>query len=234
MEKPGSTLTQKAASGVAWTGTLQVSRQLLSIVSVSVLAHKIPATAYGILSMATVLTNFFDTFRDLGTNSALVRESHLTDGIVSTVFWLNCIVGAMISGVVYLLSIPVAAFYHEPALTAVVRVLSVYFFLGALGTVPGAMLTREMAFRKLTAAQMVSAIAATVTAVGIALMGGGIWSLVVANLLLTASTSLGYWICGPSASASCWTWPACGRSYLTARICPPSMSSITSRATRTT
>ena len=197
MENSGTTLTQKAASGVAWTTGLQVSRQVLSVVSVSVLARKVPASAYGLVSMAMVLTNFFDTFRDLGTTSAVVRETYLTDAIVSTLFWVNCIVGLLMSAIVFGLSSPAAVFFHEIALAGVVKGIALYFFLGALGTLPGAMLTRQMAFRKCAMAQLAGAVVGTGLAIVLAILGNGVWSLVLGSLATTAVTSLGYWILRP-------------------------------------
>jgi len=197
MEDSGTTLTQKSASGVAWIASLQVSRQVLSLVSVSVLARNVPESASGLLSMATVLMNFFDTFKDFGTNSALVRETHLTDRIISTVFWINCMVGLALAGIVFGLSAPAALFFHEPALAPVVQALAWYFFLSALGTVPGAMLTRQMAFRKSSLAQLVGSLTGTGFAITLALMGAGVWSLVVANLMITGVTSLVFWIFSP-------------------------------------
>src|SRR5579862_1299203 len=194
---PEATLTQKSASGVAWTASLQVSRQLLSVLSVSVLARTVPEAAYGLMSMATVLMNFFDTFKDLGTNSALVRETHLTDTLISTVFWINCVAGLVLSGIVFGLSAPAAFFFHEPALAAVVRAFSWYFLLSALGTVPGAMLSRRMEFQKSSMVQLAGSVVGTVVAISIAVTGGGVWSLVIANLVMTGVTSLGFWIYSP-------------------------------------
>lgn len=46
---PPRTLTHKTASGVAWLSLVQVVRQLLQLVSVSVLARHIPPAAYGLV-----------------------------------------------------------------------------------------------------------------------------------------------------------------------------------------
>src|SRR5262245_36252147 len=139
MANSSASLTQKATSGVAWSAIFQVTRQLLSILSVSILARHVPQSAYGIVAMAAVLMNFLEIFRDLGTTNALVREPDLNDTLLSTVFWINCMLGLLIPAIIMAVSIPAARFFHEPALAPVVRVMSLGFFLNALGVVPTAL-----------------------------------------------------------------------------------------------
>ena len=53
-----------------WNGLaswMQIARQLLSIISVSVLARRIPPAAYGLVGMAVLVTNLLETIRDVGT-----------------------------------------------------------------------------------------------------------------------------------------------------------------------
>jgi O-antigen/teichoic acid export membrane protein len=194
MESPTASLTQKATSGVAWSTIFQVSRQVLSVISVSVLARHVPPSAYGIVSMAATLTNFLETFRDLGTTNALVREPKLTDNLVSTVFWLNCILGVVMSVCVFGIAVPASRFFHEPALVGVIRTVSLVFLLNALAVVPTALLNREMAFRKINMASFAGAVSGTCVAIITAIRGGGVWSLVFGTLTNTAVTTAALWM----------------------------------------
>jgi len=147
--------------------------------------------------MAAVLTNFLDTFRDLGMTSALVRQPSLTDALVSTVFWLNCILGLILPLLIVALSVPAAWFFHEPALGAVLRVLALVFLLNSLAVVPTAILTREMAFRKINLASLAGAVMGTGVAIITALRQGGVWSLVFGTLTNTIVTTTALWISYP-------------------------------------
>jgi O-antigen/teichoic acid export membrane protein len=192
---PGTptTLTQKATSGVAWSSVFQVCRQLLSLVSVSVLTHKIPPSAYGLVAMAAVLIALFETLRDLGTNKAIIREPVLSDRLVSSVFWINAGFGALESVCIFGLATPAALFFHEPRLTGVVRALSGYFLISSFSLIPEALLTRQLAFRRLNAAQYSGAVVGTVAAIVAAFSGGGVWSLVLGQLTGAAATGLALW-----------------------------------------
>ena len=194
---PESTLTQKTVRGVAWSAILLVGKQLLQILSVTVLAHKIPPSGYGLMSMAAVLSNFLETFCDLGTAAALVRISKLTDGLVSTVIWLNLMFGLVLSIGLALASYPAAAFFHEPGLIPIVQALSLVFFFSSLGVVPGALLNRRMAFQKITIAQFIGTSAGTLAAIIAAFCNAGVWSLVLGSLTRAVVTTIAYSIYNP-------------------------------------
>ncbi len=190
-------LTQRTAAGVAWTSAFQVTRQLLQVVSVSVLARHVPPAAYGLIAMAVLVTSFLETIRDAGTGSALIREREMSDDIASTAFWLNCAVGGVAALLVILGAWPAARFFHEPQIIPVLRVLSISFFLGALGVVPTALLNRAMEFKKLAVVQTAAAIIGTLIAIAVAIAGGKVWSLVAGTLSITFVTTVGLWILAP-------------------------------------
>jgi len=208
MPSSPASLTQKATSGVAWSAIFQVSRQLLSVLSVSILARHVPPSAYGLIAMAAVLMNFLDTFRDLGTTNALVRETTLTDSLVSTVFWLNCMLGLSTQVALVAVSVPTARFFHEPGLAAVVRALSLVFLINSLAVVPTAMLNREMAFRKINLAGFIGAVAGTTVAITTALHGGGVWSLVFGTLTNNAVNTVACWLFSPCRIRLIFHWKA--------------------------
>ncbi len=146
--------------------------------------------------MATVLTNFLDQLSDLGTTNALVREPNLSDRLLSTMFWFNCLLGLLLTLCVLGLSSPAALFFHEPALAKILQVLSITFFITATSVVPNALLTRRMAFREITITQSAGTVAGTGVAIGMALSGEGVWSLVFASLASSTVTTAAYWIFG--------------------------------------
>lgn len=197
MGASGRTLTQRVASGVAWSAMFQVGRQLLSVISVSVLARKVPPAAYGLVSMAGVLTNFFDVLADLGTSYALIRQPKLTDGLTSAVFWLNIMAGVAISLCLVVVAGPAAWFFHQPDLPPVVRAFALIFLFNSLGVVPAALLKRRMEFRKLSFGQLAAAVTATAVAITAALHDAGVWSLVLGTLANSAVSVALFWFLCP-------------------------------------
>jgi len=190
MTQGSRSLAHRTAAGVAWISVFQVAKQLLSVISVSIVARRVPPAAYGLMAMAALVTNFLEVFRDMGTAFALVREPHVSEELASTVSWLNWGLGGLITLLVAAFSWPVAKFFHEPQVATILQLLSVAFFMGAISVVPRALLSREMAFREISVAQTAGVISGTIVTVGIALAGGKVWSLVFGSLATTATTTL--------------------------------------------
>ena len=190
-------LTQRTATGVAWITTFQVSRQLLQVISISVLARRIPPAVYGLVGMAVLVTNLLESVRDVGTGTALIREREMPDELASTGFWLNCATGATVTLLLVLASWPAARFFRQPQLATILHFLAISFFFGALSAVPMALLSRAMEFRKMAFAQTLGAISATAVAIAMALAGGKVSALVAANLITNFVTMVAVWIFSP-------------------------------------
>ena len=197
MTKTNPSLTQRTAAGMAWLTGVQVARQLLSVVSVSILARRIPPSIYGLVGMAVLVTTLLETIRDVGTGTALIRERELPDDLASTGFWLNCGTGIVVTMLVIGLSWPAARFFRQPEVATILKLLSISFFFGALGVVPTAVLTRAMDFRKVAVAQTSGAICGTASAVAIALAGGQVSALVAAALVMSFTTTAVVWLLSP-------------------------------------
>jgi PST family polysaccharide transporter len=186
----GRSLTHRTASGFAWMTLFQIARQLLQVISVSILARKVPPSAYGLVGMAVLLTSFLEMLRDAGTGYALIREREVSEELASTVFWLTCGLGLAFSLIILGLALPAAHFFHEPLVAPILCWLALGFLAGAISAVPMAMLNREMAFRKVALAQTLGAVAGTLVAIAIALAGGKVWSLVAGSVVGSLVTAI--------------------------------------------
>ena len=182
---------------MAWLTGVQVARQVLSVISVSVLARRIPPATYGLVGMAILVTNLLETIRDVGTGTALIRERELPDALASTAFWLNCGTGTVVTMLVVALSWPAARFFHQPQVATILQFLSISFFFGALGVVPTAVLSRAMDFRRVAAARTFGALCGTTSAVAIALAGGKVSALVSGTLVMSFTTTVMVWFLSP-------------------------------------
>jgi O-antigen/teichoic acid export membrane protein len=190
MDHADGTLTDKAVSGGLWMSGFQIARQLLQFLSVSILAHRVPPAAYGVVAMAVVVTNLLETVRDLGTGEALVREQEMSHEIASTAWWLNLGMGGVVALLIVVSSWPAAAFFREPLLAPVLQSLSLMVLLTAISVVPRALLVRDMAFRRLAVTQTAGAMCGTTAAIAVAYAGGGLWSLVTGGLTTSLITTV--------------------------------------------
>ncbi|HEV2130723.1 MAG TPA: oligosaccharide flippase family protein, partial [Longimicrobiaceae bacterium] len=72
----------------------------------------------------------------------------------------------------------VAAFFNEPRLVPIIRVLSVNFLFIAAFTLPQSLLVRELDFRRKARVEVIGTIAGAGVSLMLALLGYGVWALV--------------------------------------------------------
>jgi teichuronic acid exporter len=89
-------LSQKAAAGVAWSTVSTAGKQVLSILSLATVARVLGPGAYGVMGMAALLIVFIGIIRDMGTGTAIIQRPAITDRLLSTLFWVNCLFGALL------------------------------------------------------------------------------------------------------------------------------------------
>ncbi len=177
-------------SSVRWVAVSQAARVVSQLVSVAVLARLLPPQSYGVMAMAMTVTNLAYLFRDLGTAAAIIQRKDVADDLLCAIFWLNVCLALSIAVVLGGISVPVAHLYREPQLAAIVAVLALAFPLSSIGTVQQALLERESRFRTIARIETISAACGLVLAIGLAMLGAGVWSLVGQMLLSTTLTAL--------------------------------------------
>jgi len=178
--------------GSAYLGGASVARFLMNIVSTVILARLLDPEAYGLLAMVFVVTNFLVLFRDMNLSLATVQRAKITHAQVSTIFWVNVMVSAVIAAAIAALAPGIAWFYGEPRLTLLALVLALPIFMRGFIVQHKALLRRKMNFAALTGIDLTSAFFGYVVAIVMAWLGYGYWSLVgmqigstVFDLLLT-------------------------------------------------
>ncbi|MCB1955274.1 MAG: MOP flippase family protein [Rhodocyclaceae bacterium] len=182
------------ARSIAWALMSQMGRQLAVFVTTIFLARLLEPEDFGLLGMATVFTGLVTLLNDVGVSGALVQRQDIEARHLSSMFWLNQIVGLALCLLTVALAPAIAAFFDTSALTPVLQVLSLLFVAGALGIVQQCRLVRAMDFRRLALIESAAVLLAGVAAVIAASAGLGVWSLVLQLLLVPSLTTLGLWL----------------------------------------
>jgi O-antigen/teichoic acid export membrane protein len=159
-----------------------------------VMARLLNPKDFGLVGMVTAFTGVLSLFRDFGLSAATVQRVDVTDRQMSTLFWINILVGVML-GLLAAVMAPVAvAFYHEPHLFWVTIALGSAFVFNAAGVQHSALLQREMRFTALAAIDMISLVVSTFVGISMALAGFAYWALVSAAVSLPLVGTLCLWL----------------------------------------
>jgi O-antigen/teichoic acid export membrane protein len=167
---------------------------VLQVGSLIVLARLLNPKDFGLVGMVTAFTGVLMWFRDFGLSAAAVQRKSVSREQISTLFWINIVVGVILGLVAVAMAPAIAAFYHEPKLYAVTVVLAVGFLFNAAGVQHSALLQREMRFTALA----VIGVIATAAGVGIAILGAeagyGYWALVAMAVTPPLVATVGFWL----------------------------------------
>ena len=180
---PTSSLTHRTIRGMAWvawwSGAIAVMRLGVLILLTRLLA---PAD-FGVVSAAMVFITFSFNFSQLGMGPALVQRPALEARHTSTAFFASAALGVLVAGVVWAAAPIIARFFHMDELVPVVRALAFVFPIAGLSVAPESLLQREMRFRLLANRDVLAyGLGYGVVGVALALLGYGVWALVVAQL----------------------------------------------------
>ena len=179
--------------GAARLGS-QVANLALRTGAVVVLARLLDPKDFGLVGMVTAFTGVLIWFRDFGLSAAAVQRSDITTDQHSTLFWINVLLGALLSLVTVAAAPAIAAFYHEPRLSWVAAALGTAFLFNAVGIQHSALLQRQMRFTAMATVGVVSMVVGNAIAIGGAAIGYGYWALVASSVTTPLVASIGFWL----------------------------------------
>ena len=171
---------------------------LLRVGSLMILARLLSPKDFGLVGMVTAFTGVLALFRDFGLSAAAVQRATVTQEQISTLFWINILLGALLGLAAVAMAPTIAAFYHEPQLFGVTVVLAAGFLINAAGVQHSALLQRRMRFTALAVISVVSLIGGIAVAIGGARAGYGYWALVAMTITQPLIATIGFWL------AACW------------------------------
>lgn len=137
---------------------------------------------YGLMAMCQAVTGLLLLLGSAGMGSAVVQAHHLEPHDLQRVFGFLILMNAALFAVVYCGAPLLAAYYRQPEVTAVVRVLAVGFLLAPFRAVPDALLARDIDFRRRSLLDLGVAICSSLVVLAFARMGYGVWALVIGTL----------------------------------------------------
>lgn len=173
-----SDLKGRSVRGGAVTLAAQGVKFALQLVQTVVLARLLAPEAFGLVAMVTAVTGFVAMFKDAGLSMATVQREHITHEQISTLFWINVALSAVLAVLVAALAPTLAWLYGDPRLTAITLVLAGTFVLSGLAIQHQALLRRQMRFTALATIQIITMATGVTAAITAAVLGASYWALV--------------------------------------------------------
>lgn len=178
-------LRTKTVKGISWSMASQLGRLVSGFVVLAVLARLLKPSDFGLMAMVAVFTNILANVNDLGLSTAIIHKQDFKEEHLSSAFWFNLLVGIVITAVFLVIAPLIARFYSKIALTPIIMVLSVTFTFTSFGSIQVALFQKRMDFKTLAIVETSASILAGATAIVLAALGFGVWSLVAQALVAT-------------------------------------------------
>ena len=180
-----------------WKFMERIGTQSVQLIISIVLARLLAPEEFGLIALVMVIIVIADVFVQSGLGTALIRGKNTDDEDFSSVFWAGIFIAAVLYITIFAASPKIADFYGKPALTPVIRVLTLSLFLGAFGTVQNAYIARNMLFKKLFYRGMAASIPSGILGIVLAYLGFGVWALVFQQLANSFLSVLTLWFAVP-------------------------------------
>ncbi len=170
------------ASSAIWKILEQfLSKGVTLIVSI-VLARLLDAGVFGLIALTAVFTNLADILVEQGFTAALISRKDCNDTDYSNSILVSFATASLLYIVTFFLAPVMAAYYDEPSLTLILRILGLIFFVQVFAAPRTAVVTRQMKFRLLFICNLISSIISGGVGIACAYMGMGPWAIVVQRL----------------------------------------------------
>ena len=172
-------LTARTLSGVKWFYLAAIGQVLMSLLILTILARLLTPTEFGLFGIAIIFVGLGETVARWGLGPSIVQRLDLTSSHVGTASLLSVTFGTSLTALVWLLAPLSGAYFDEPAMPGIIRILSLVFAISGVGNVSEYLLHRRLRFRRLMVANLSSYfIGNGLVTITMAFLEFGVWSLV--------------------------------------------------------
>jgi PST family polysaccharide transporter len=159
-----------------------------------VIARMLVPDDFGLVAMATIVTATFELFASAGLSVAAVQKSTISEEQMSSLFWINIIVGLVLCLLCAVAAPFLVAFFREPRLFWIMVVLGAGFLFNAAGVQHIALLQRQLRYPVLAVLEFCCQLTSLGIGVCMAVAGYDYWALVVATVVMPMLMTNSVWV----------------------------------------
>ena len=181
-DRLANSIKSKTLHALLWSFIESAGLQGIQYIVGIVLARLLLPEQYGLLGMLTIFIAMAQTFLKSGFGNALIQKKNADHVDLCSVFYFNIIIG-LVAAIVLCLGAPlIAAFYRQPILTPLMRVLSLIIVIESFGVIQHTLILKKIDFKTLAKRSFLAIIPSGIIGVTLAATGFGVWSLVAQQL----------------------------------------------------
>jgi lipopolysaccharide exporter len=176
--------TKRAAlNGGKWITIATVVSTVFQFLQVTLLLRLLSPGEFGLVALSNLILTFFQLFTNLGFSGSIIHKQESDRTVLSTIYWLNIGLGAVIFTIIQFTTPAIAAYKHEPRLGEVLHYASFYFLIVYLGQIYLFLMEKELQFRTIAIIDILGTVLGTFTTVLLAYLGWRELSMVAGQLV---------------------------------------------------
>jgi PST family polysaccharide transporter len=168
-----------ASRGVAVTLGGMWGRTAVQLISTVVLARLLDPADFGLVAMVMAIVGVADLVRDFGLTGAILQAKELHGRVWRSLLWFSLVLGTVLMITLAILAPTIARFYGEEQLTVLTLAIAPTLLINGLAMPLQARVQRDLRFGALASLDVVSMVIGVASAIVAALLGWGVWSLVL-------------------------------------------------------
>ena len=187
-------LGSSAMRGGAIAFSAHIGRLIIHISGAVIMARLLTPADFGLIAMAGAVTAFIGLFTDLGLSAATVQRTHVSQDLVSTLFWVNLGTGLLLMLAAFAAA-PVAAwFFADHRITFLVMAFALALPITAATAQHNALLIRAMRWLPVQISGLGGQLVGLIVAIALAwVFELGYWALVAQAVIAAVTSFLASW-----------------------------------------
>ena len=176
-------LTAAAGRGLRWVTYARLVIEITLLGAMVVLARLIPPAAFGMFSVVLIVQELALALPMEGVGSALVQRRTIGRRHLEAGMFLSLTVGFLLAGLTFAAAQLVVDPIYGHATASLVLLAVPWFLIGAVYSIPAAVLRRRLDFTCVNLTQLAMTLSRAVASIGLALAGLDATALVLGNLV---------------------------------------------------
>lgn len=171
---------------VLWRSGSQILAQIVQWGATFLVIRILDPKDYGLYAMTGVVLVFLNMLNGYGLASGLIQRDDVTPRQTRQLFGMLIALNGTLAIAQLVIAPLAAAYYRQPEVAQLLRVQALIYVITPFAALPYALLSRAMEFRRQATANIAASFAGAASALGGALAGWGVWTLVWAPIALYA------------------------------------------------
>lgn len=202
------TLKAEGIKAFSWDFFGKMATQGMGFIISIFLARLLEPSDFGLIAMVMVIIGIATVFTDIGLGGALIQRQRVNPIHYTSVFYFNLFIGLFLTVLTYFSAPWISEFYHNKRLLPLVQVMSLLFIINAFSSVQSTRLRKKLNYSLLTKIAFISSASSGVLGISLALMGSGVWSLVIQTLSMGIVYNILIWSTANWRPSFAFSWKA--------------------------